>query len=106
MKRKTLEEKLQESVAPKARPPKVGDIVQIIAKGHEFRARVGIIHSVHGERLICYSPGRGGFPHKWEAPLGDCEVCGKAILKFTKPLPVEHKEIEQAVVAVNALDRI
>lgn len=67
--------------------PQVRDIIQITAQPHPYTARIGIVHEIVGDSLICYAPGKNGFPHKFKIATDSVTVVGKARLAFSKPLP-------------------
>jgi hypothetical protein len=73
--------------AVKSEEPKVGDIVQVTTNPHVKLANIGIVHTLEGDMLRCYNPGRQGKPEPWIIPASDCAVVGHARLKFKKPLP-------------------
>lgn len=78
----------------------VGGIIQITAEGHPYRARIGIIHEFMGDNLICYQPGKNGFPHKFKVAIPDVSLVGTARLKYNRALPDEPTETK------NRLDKI
>lgn len=80
-------ERIIKEFPPEKEEPAIGDIVQIITKGHRFTARIGIVHHVDGVELVCYQPGKNGVPVKFKVDTRDVIVVGKAHLKYGKPLP-------------------
>lgn len=78
-------------------PIKPRDIIQITSSGHTYLARIGIVHEVIGNDMICYAPGKNGFPHKFKTSIGDVSVVGKARLAFSKPLPEDsvYSDVER-----------
>lgn len=86
-KKDEINERLTRVANPEPDVPGVGDIVQTIAKGHKFIARIGIVHHLDGVELVCYQPGKNGVPAKFKVDSRDVLVVGKAHLKYSKPLP-------------------
>jgi len=77
--------------------PQVRDIVQITAIPHQYTARIGIVHTINGDTLICYAPGKNGFPYKFNTRVSDVAVVGKARLAYTKELPEDsvYSDVER-----------
>lgn len=71
-------------VEARVNTPQKGDIIQVVVKPHEFLARIGIVHDVEGDNLICYQPGKKGFPHKFKVAAEVVVVVGKAKLKYDR----------------------
>lgn len=93
----TITEKQEEAaatvdavLAAAAATPEVGDIVQNTERPHPFLARIGIVHEVAGDNLICYNPGKDGFPHRFITSARFVTVVGRAKLKWSKPLPPQE----------------
>jgi hypothetical protein len=65
--------------------PQRGDIIQIVVKPNEYLARIGIVHEVLSSgQLVCYLPGKKGFPSQFRADAESVVVVGKAKLKFNQ----------------------
>lgn len=65
--------------------PEKGDIVQVVVKPNEYLARIGIVHEVKKNgTLVCYLPGRGGFPSQFNLASESVIVVGRAKLKYNK----------------------
>ena len=83
-----MEERLQN--------PQRHDIIQIVAKPNEYWARIGIVHEVKSDgTLICYAPGKGGFPYRFKTHVDAVAVVGQAKLKYNKtelPEPSVYSE--------------
>jgi hypothetical protein len=79
-------------------PAKRGDIIQIDPSDkeakHPLMANIMIVHEVNEDgALVCYQPGRAGFPVKRIVDAVDALVVGQAKLKYPegKALPAGEK---------------
>lgn len=67
-----------------------GDIIQVVSRRHHKLANLGIVHTVDVAGLSCYSPGKNGAPDPWRIEPQHVRVCGRALLKYGKPLPDDN----------------
>lgn len=79
-----------EAELERAVTPREGDIVQVIKSSHKSVANIAIVHHQEGGTLICYQPGRKGFPARIKLDIQDVKMVGRAHLKYGKPLPDEN----------------
>lgn len=77
-----IEDKLEQHTAPAEQLPQAGDVIQVVSKGKPLTAHIGIVHHQEGSVLVCYAPGKGGFPNSFEVYMEDVAVVGHARLKF------------------------
>lgn len=65
--------------------PQKGDIIQVVVRPHDWLARIGIVHEVLKDgTVVCYQPGKGGFPYKFKVQGEAIVVVGQAKLKYNK----------------------
>lgn len=73
-------------VEQRVNTPQRGDIIQIVVKPDPYLARIGIVHEVKKDGvLVCYQPGKGGFPSSFRVEGDKVVVVGQAKLKYSKP---------------------
>lgn len=66
-----------------------------VVKESPHRARIGIVHSLSGIDMTCYTPDSKRFPAQFKVGKELVVVVGKAALKLSKPLPSPSAEFHQ-----------